>query len=102
MNEELFENIEWLLSVAMQLFCCMGMFFTFYWFSYLFCDSLSVIYIIAVFLISVVLTIVVNELRLEMRYRHLLMKAQREKEKASLPEEQEKEADALYEHLEVL
>ena len=101
MNEETFEDIEWLLSVILLACSCMGMFLMSCWVAYLFMDSLPIGFILAAFLVSVVLTWVLNELRLEMRYRHLLIKAQREEEKANLTQEQREQAEDLYEHLAV-
>lgn len=98
MNEETFEDIEWLLSVILLACSCMGMFLMSCWVAYLFMDSLPIGFILAAFLVSVALTWAINELRLEMRYRHLLIKAQREEEKAA---GQKEKADELYAHLKV-
>lgn len=101
MKEERYENFEWFLSSFLLGFSCVGMTFFICWVWYLISDALSVSFVIAAFLVCLVLTWVLNELRLEMRYRHLLIKAQREEETASLTQEQREQAEDLYEHLTV-
>lgn len=88
--KEILENIEWFLSVILQ-FCsfvgmlCMGCFVR-----YLILDSVTVKFIVIMFVVSVLLTWGMNELRMEVRYRRLLMESQKNEQ-----------AEKLYEHLRV-
>ena len=88
--KEILENIEWFLSVILSACSCIGMFFMGCFVRYLILDSVTVKFILIMFVVSVLLTWGMNELRMEVRYRRLLMEAQKNKQ-----------AEELYEHLRV-
>ena len=88
--KELYENLEWFLSVILSACSCIGMFFMGCFVRYLILDSVTVKFILIMFVISVLLTWGMNELRMEVRYRRLLMEAQKNEQ-----------AEELYEHLRV-
>lgn len=88
--KNLYEDLEWLLSVILSACSCIGMFFMGCWVRYLVMDSVTVKFILIMFVVSVLLTWGMNELRMEVRYRRLLMEAQKNEQ-----------AEKLYEHLRV-
>ena len=88
--KEILENIEWFLSVILSACSCIGMFFMGCFVRYLILDSVTVKFIVIMFVVSVLLTWGMNELRMEVRYRRLLMEAQKNEQ-----------AEKLYEHLRV-
>ena len=88
--KEILENIEWFLSVILSACSCIGMFFMGCFVRYLILDSVTVKFILIMFVVSVLLTWGMNELRMEVRYRRLLMEAQKNEQ-----------AEKLYEHLRV-
>lgn len=88
--KELYENLEWFLSVILSACSCIGMFFMGCFVRYLILDSVTVKFILIMFVVSVLLTWGMNELRMEVRYRRLLMEAQKNEQ-----------AEKLYEHLRV-
>ena len=88
--KELYENLEWFLSVILSACSCIGMFFMGCFVRYLILDSVTVKFILIMFVVSVLLTWGMNELRMEVRYRRLLMEAQKNEQ-----------AEELYEHLRV-
>jgi hypothetical protein len=88
--KELYENLEWFLSVILSACSCIGLFFMGCYVRYLILDSVTVKFILIMFVVSVLLTWGMNELRMEVRYRRLLMEAQKNEQ-----------ADELFEHLRV-
>ena len=88
--KEILENLEWFLSVILSACSCIGMFFMGCFVRYLILDSVTVKFILIMFVVSVLLTWGMNELRMEVRYRRLLMEAQKNEQ-----------AEELYEHLRV-
>lgn len=88
--KNLYEDLEWFLSVILSACSCIGMFFMGCFARYLILDSVTVKFIVIMFVVSVLLTWGMNELRMEVRYRRLLMEAQKNEQ-----------ADELYEHLRV-
>lgn len=88
--KELYENLEWFLSVILSATSCAGSFFMGCFVRYLILDSVTVNFILIMFVVSVLLTWGMNELRIEVRYRRLLMEAQKNEQ-----------AEKLYEHLRV-
>ena len=88
--KNLYENLEWFLSVILSACSCIGMFFMGCFVRYLILDSVTVKFIVIMFVVSVLLTWGMNELRMEVRYRRLLMEAQKNEQ-----------AEELYEHLRV-
>ena len=88
--KEILENLEWFLSVILSACSCIGMFFMGCFVRYLILDSVTVKFILIMFVVSVLLTWGMNELRMEVRYRRLLMEAQKNEQ-----------AEKLYEHLRV-
>jgi hypothetical protein len=93
--KEMYENLEWFLSVILSACSCVGMFFMGCFVRYLILDSVTVKFILIMFVVSVLLTWGMTELKNEVRYRRLL----------KLAEEQEfqknEQARELYEHLAV-
>ena len=88
--KELYENLEWFLSVILSACSCIGMFVMGCFVRYLILDSVTVKFILIMFVVSVLLTWGMNELRMEVRYRRLLMEAQKNEQ-----------AEELFEHLRV-
>jgi hypothetical protein len=88
--KNLYENLEWFLSVILSACSCIGMFFMGCFVRYLILDSVTVKFILIMFVVSVLLTWGMNELKNEVRYRRLLMEAQKNEQ-----------AEKLYEHLRV-
>lgn len=88
--KNLYEDLEWFLSVILSACSCIGIFFMSCYVRYLIMGSVTVKFIVIMFVVSVLLTWGMNELRMEVRYRRLLTEAQKN--------EQE---DELYEHLRV-
>ena len=88
--KNLYEDLEWFLSVILSACSCIGMFFMGCFVRYLILDSVTVKFILIMFVVSVLLTWGMNELRMEVRYRRLLMEAK-----------ENKQAEKLYEHLRV-
>ena len=88
--KEILENLEWFLSVILSACSCIGLFFMGCYVRYLILDSVTVKFIVIMFVVSVLLTWGMNELRMEVRYRRLLMEAQKNEQ-----------AEELYEHLRV-
>ena len=88
--KNLYEDLEWFLSVILSACSCIGMFFMGCFVRYLILDSVTVKFILIMFVVSVLLTWGMNELRMEVRYRRLLMEAQKNEH-----------AEELYEHLRV-
>lgn len=86
----LYEDLEWFLSVILSACSCIGMFFMGCFVRYLILDSVTVKFIVIMFVVSVLLTWGMNELKNEVRYRRLLMEAQKNEQ-----------AEKLYEHLRV-
>ena len=88
--KNLYEDLEWFLSVILSACSCIGLFFMGCFVRYLILDSVTVKFILIMFVVSVLLTWGMNELRMEVRYRRLLMEAQKNEQ-----------AEELYEHLRV-
>ena len=88
--KNLYEDLEWFLSVILSATSCAGSFFMGCFARYLILDSVTVKFILIMFVVSVLLTWGMNELRMDVRYRRLLMEAQKNKQ-----------AEELYEHLRV-
>lgn len=93
--KEILENLEWFLSVILSACSCIGMFFMGCFVRYLILDSVTVKFILIMFVVSVLLTWGMNELRLEIRYRRLAILA------GELEEKKDGQAQELYEHLRV-
>ena len=93
--KNLYEDLEWFLSVILSACSCIGMFFMGCYVRYLILDSVTVKFILIMFVVSVLLTWGMNELRMDVRYRRLKI----------LADEQEfqknEQAQELYEHLRV-
>lgn len=94
--KEILENIEWFLSVILSACSCIGMFFMGCFVRYLILDSVTVKFILIMFVVSVLLTWGMNELRLEVRYRRLTMQA---KELQTQESQKDAQAEALCDHL---
>ena len=88
--KNLYEDIEWFLSVILSACSCIGMFFMGCYARYLFWGSVTVKFIVIMFAVSVLMAWGMNELRMEVRYRRLLMEAQKNEQ-----------AEELFEHLRV-
>ena len=88
--KELYENLECFLSVILQFCSFVGMLCMSCFVRYLFWGSLTVQFFVILSVVSVLLTWGMNELRMEVRYRRLLMEAQKNEQ-----------AEKLYEHLRV-
>ena len=94
--KELYENLEWFLSVILSACSCIGMSFLSCFVRYLFWDSVTARFIVIAFVVSVFLTWAMNELRLEVRYLRLVMEAKEQKAEES---QKDAQAEELYEHL---
>lgn len=93
--KELYENLEWLLSVILSACSCIGMLFLSCFVRYLVLDSVTARFIVIAFVVSVFLTWAMNELRMEVRYRRLEILAD------ELEFQKNEQAQELYEHLRV-
>lgn len=93
--KNLYEDLEWLLSVILSACSCIGMFFMGCWVRYLVMDSVTVKFILIMFVVSVLLTWGMNELRMEVRYRRLMIVAE------EMEFNEDEQARELYEHLQV-
>ena len=87
------ETIEWLLSVILSTCACAGMWLVSVFIGELFFGEVTIKAMAVLFVISIVLTQLMNEVKLEVRYRRLLMEAQEQNAR------NDPEADALCEHL---
>lgn len=93
--KNLYEDLEWFLSVILSATSCAGSFFMGCFVRYLILDSVTVNFILIMFVVSVLLTWGMNELRIEVRYRRLAILA------GELEERKDGQAQELYEHLRV-
>ena len=93
MNKDTLENIEWLLSVILSACACVGMWLISVFIGELICDELTMETMAILFVVSVVLTWALTEIRLEVRYRRLVMEAREQKAR------EDAQADALCDHL---
>lgn len=93
--KELYENLEWFLSVILSACSCIGMFFLGCWIRYVFWGSVTVQFMVIMFVVSVLLSWSMTELKNEVRYRRLEILAD------ELEFQKNEQAQELYEHLRV-
>ena len=76
MNKDTLENIEWLLSVILSVCACVGMWLIFVFIGNLLFDEVTMAAMAVLLVASIFLTWLLNEIKLEVRYRRLVLEAQ--------------------------